>query len=473
MGDEIPSNHFNSSDLKEFIKRLHNETKIVHDWLAQNRFSNQPKMFGYELEAWLIDSQHCPAPINEYFLEALNNPLVVPELASFNFELNSFPQRLSGGVFRQMEQNLTQICNQCRHQAQLLGSDILTIGILPSIMEADLSLKNISNSTRYRALNEQIFRLRNGRPLKIDIKGHEHFLTHHNDVMLEAATTSLQIHVQVPSNLATRYYNAAIILSGPMAAATGNSPYLFGKHLWEETRVPLFEQAVSVSDNEDDLKRVSFGTGYAKDSLMECFQENCDHFPVILPVLFNEPPEKLAHLRLHNGTIWRWNRPLIGFNNEGEPHLRIEHRVISAGPSIIDTVANAALFIGAIKYLTDEITPPEQNLSFSQARDNFYAGAKHGLQARFHWFDAINLDAQTFLLAYLLPLARNGLERLKINPNDIQHYLGTIEQRIITGQTGARWQQRYVAKHNHDMNALTAAYSKQQWHGNPVHQWPV
>lgn len=477
MGNEIPSSHFNSKDMETFKQRLHEETQLVNQWLAQGRFSREQKMFGYELEAWLVDRHFQPAPINESFLQALDNPLVVPELASFNIELNSLPQYLSGNTFSHMERNLTQICQQCRQQAQSLDADMLMIGILPTVEEAHLSLDNISNSPRYRALNEQVFRLRQGRPLQIDIKGQDHLYTLHNDVMLEAATTSFQLHLQIPIDLATRYYNAAILLSAPMAAATGNSPYLFGKHLWEETRIPLFEQAVCIGDDKDTkegyLNRVSFGTGYAKNSLFECFQENLTHFPVILPALFDEPPENLAHLRLHNGTIWRWNRPLIGFNSEGEPHLRIEHRVVSAGPSIIDTVANAALFVGAIKSLVDQLTPPEQNLPFSKAQHNFYAAAEFGLNADLHWLDGNVMNAKACVLQSILPLARSGLEQLDINKEDIQYYLEIIEQRIHSGQTGACWQQQYAAAHNCDMSGLTTAYATHQQSGKPVHQWPV
>lgn len=477
MGNEIPSNQFHARDLEIFTDRLRQETQLVSNWFIENKFSFEQKMFGYELEAWLVDSNFQPAPINEPFLQALNDPLVVPELASFNIELNSLPQHLDGHVLRDMEQNLKKIYNQCRQQAQLLDSDLLMIGILPTVKESDLSLKYMSNSPRYRALNEQIFRLRHGRPLDIDIKGEEHLRTNHDDVMLEAAATSLQLHLQIPLHLATRYYNAAIILSGSMVAATGNSPYLFGKHLWEETRIPLFEQSVSIGGHENsdegDLKRVSFGTGYAENSLMECFQENLDHFPVVLPVLFDEPPEKLAHLRLHNGTVWRWNRPLIGFDEQGEPHLRIEHRVISAGPSTVDTVANAALFVGAIKSLVDTPQAPEEILSFPQAQQNFYAAAQSGLNAHLNWIDGEQHPAQKHLLEQILPLAWSGLEQLNVHKNDIQRYLDIIEQRITSGQTGANWQQRFTATHGHNMRALTAAYAKQQLHGKPVHEWPI
>ncbi len=477
MGNEIPNSHFSSEDLDSFANRLHEETQLVSKWFKNNHFTFEKKMFGYELEAWLVDNNFHPAAINEQFLLELNDPLVVPELASFNIELNSLPQHLGGSVFSDMQQNLKQTYSQCRHQAQLLDADFLIIGVLPTVREADLSLEHMSNSPRYRALNEQIFRLRHGRPLRIDIQGEEHLYTTHNDVMLEAAATSFQLHLQVPPHLATRYYNAAILLSGSMVAATSNAPYLFGKHLWEETRIPLFEQSVAIggqkNSDEGDLRRVSFGTGYAKNSLLECFIENLEHFPVVLPVLFDDPVEKLAHLRLHNGTIWRWNRPLIGFDEQGEPHLRIEHRVISAGPSVIDTVANAALFVGAVKSLVDAEKPPEQNLSFSKAKHNFYAAAHSGLKANFYWLDGKQWQAKDHILTHILPLARSGLERLEVNKDDIQLYLDIIEQRITTEQTGTNWQQRYTAMHGHDMQAMTKAYAHQQRHGKPVHEWSI
>lgn len=477
MGNEIPSSHFNSEDLNEFADRLHKETQLISKWLEQDCFSCPHKMLGYELEAWLIDDKFHPAPINEHFLQALDNPLVVPELARFNVELNNLPQRLTGDVFQRMEQNLKQICRQCRAQAHLLGCDLLMIGILPSVRESDLSLKYMTNLSRYRALNEQVLRLRRGHPLHINIQGQEHLCTSCNNVMLEAATTSFQLHLQMPTRQAIRYFNAAIILSAPMVAATGNSPFLFGKNLWEETRIPLFEQSVSVGGHKGskagDLKRVSFGTGYIKKSLLECFQENQYHFPVILPVLYDDPPEKLSHLRLHNGTIWRWNRPLVGFDAQGKPHLRLEHRVIAAGPSIIDTVANATLFVGLMQSLIERPVPPEFELPFNRAKHNFYAAARWGLAAEFDWFNDKRYNARELLLQHLLPMARVGLEQLEINPTDIQHYLSIIEQRITTGQTGAYWQRHYAATHGCDMDALTAAYAERQYAGNPVHEWTI
>jgi hypothetical protein len=348
------------------------------------------------------------------------------------------------------------------------------IGILPTVRDEDLTLANMSQMTRYEALNEQVMRLRRGRPVQLDINGHEHLLSTHHDVMLEAAATSFQVHTQVPFTDAVRYYNAAMVSSAPLVALSNNSPFLFGHDLWAETRIPLFEQAVELGGLGGavfgPMKRVSFGSGYAHDSIMECFTENCEHFPILLPVEYDSPVEELRHLRLHNGTIWRWNRPLLGFDADGTPHLRIEHRVIPAGPTIIDAFANTAFYFGLQQAFMDRSTPIEHEIEFAHARDNFYAAAKHGLQARLHWQDK-HVPVQTLLLEVLLPMARSGLESLAIDRDDIDDYLGIIEARIRSGQTGSAWQRQHAQQLNGDLRAMTADYLHRQQRGLPVHEW--
>jgi gamma-glutamyl:cysteine ligase YbdK (ATP-grasp superfamily) len=342
-------------------------------------------------------------------------------------------------------------------------------------------MENLSAMNRYVALNAEILKQRGGRPLHLDIhapenQGHEILRTQHQDVMLESATTSFQIHWQIPPARATRAYNASVIASGPLLAASVNSPFLFGKNLWAETRIPVFEQAVEVGGFEagahGPMRRVSFGTGYARHSVMECFQENLEHFPVLLPVHFESALEKLEHLRLHNGTLWRWNRPLIGFSDH-KPHLRIEQRVVPAGPTIEDAVANAALFYGLAQALCDLPQAPETQLGFPQARENFYRCAQQGLDAHCVWLDGNKHPVQALLLKTILPMARQGLVSLGIDEAEIAHYLGIIEQRVAKRQTGAAWQRAFIARYGHDMQALLAAYLDRQDSGKPVHTWSV
>jgi len=477
MGQEIEAVRFTPDDFVEYAERLHVETALLGEWFAGDIFSPRDRMGGYELEAWLIDSMARPAPLNEAFLNQLDNPMVVPELSCFNVELNDHPQHLWGSAFSRFEASLGATWNQCRQAAESLHVRMLMIGILPTLEESELSQSNMSDMKRYRALNEQILRLREGRPLELDINGRQHLQVAHNNVMLEAATTSFQLHLKVHPRSAKRAMNASMIASAPMVAVSANSPWLFGHDLWSETRIPLFEQSVEVGGfagaSHGPMRRVTFGSGYVRKSIFECFVENEQHYPLLLPMQFHDGLEQMSHVRLHNGTIWRWNRPLIGFDYDGMPHLRIEHRVIPGGPTIPDMIANAALFYGLVQSLMTAEVPPEEQLAFSVARDNFYAAAQHGLDAQVTWLDGKRGSVQNLLLEKLLPLARQGLEQLEIDANDINRYLGIIEARLLTGQTGTVWQRAYVERHGEDLGAMTQAYHAHQENGAPVHEWDI
>lgn len=476
MGKEITRSHFNKRDFSAFESRLREETAVLQEWFERDRFSPTHGVGGFEVECWLIDGEGYPAPINDRFLDKLQSPLVVPELAKFNVEINTPPLRLQGGALRCMQENLDNLWNLGNEVAATLYTRLIMTGILPTVGEQMLSLANISDRTRFRVLNEQVLRCRQGAPLELNIPGPQPLHTYHTDVMLESAATSFQIHLQVAPGQDARFYNAAIILSAPMVAACANSPYLFGHDLWDETRIPLFEQAVSLCppDGEDcPPGRVSFGKRYVQQSLLECFLENLHDHPVLMPELSDNPPQRLSHLRLHNGTIWRWNRPLIGFDADGTPHLRIEHRVAAAGPSVVDTLANAALFFGLVQSLATETIPLESRLSFDQVRANFYAAAREGLRARAIWLDNREMTMRDLLLQKLLPMARQGLQSLGIAREDNEYYLGIVEARVKSGRNGAGWQRSYVEKHGADMRALTAAYAKRQRLGAPVHEWDV
>ena len=300
--------------------------------------------------------------------------------------------------------------------------------------------------------------MRQGRPLHLRIDGRESISAEHRDVMLESVTTSFQLHLQVPCATAARYYNAAVIVSAPMVAVAANSPLLFGRMLWEETRIPVFEQAVDTGPS--DHRRVTFGNGYAVESLLPFFVENAADYPVLLPLALDQPSDRLAHLRLHNGTIWRWNRPLIGFDEDGTPHIRIEHRVMAAGPTMVDMAANMALFYGLAHSLGTALKPPESRLSFEHARQNFYTAARDGLACEVTWLDGTRRRLDQLLLEELIPLADEGLDQLKVDRPIRERWLGVIDERVRSGQTGAAWQRRYVARRGRDLVELTLAYQE-------------
>ncbi|MCG6984158.1 MAG: glutamate--cysteine ligase [Thiocapsa sp.] len=472
MGQEIAGSHFTEGDFAEFRSRLREETARLADWLDAGMVDAAEPTAGFELEAWLIGLDMEPAPKVETLLNGLDDPLVVPELATFNVEINGSPVSLEGDCLSRLGAELSATVERCNRFARRLGTRLLTIGILPTVRPEHLSLSSMTPRERYRALNDQIFALRHGRPLKLIIEGRDRLELEWHDVMLEAAATSFQIHLRVTPATAARVYNASKILSGPMVAICANSPYLFGRDLWDETRVPLFEQAVSVG-GPILQERVNFGFRYAEHSILETFRANLDRYPVLLPHLMTEEAGRLPHLRLHNGTIWRWNRPLIGFDAADRPHLRIEHRVVPAGPTVADMIAAAALYLGAVTDLAGQAEPPESRLPFLLARAAFYTCAREGVDAEIQWLDGGIHPVTRILEEDLLPRARRGLSALGVDGGEIDQWIGIIARRLRAGQTGARWQRAWVGRHGPDMAGLTAAYLSHQQTGRPVHEWDL
>ncbi len=476
MGQEIKKSGYSSADFEQFQRKLTHETALLCELFDNNAFKSCHAIGGYELEAWLVDRATQPAPVNQAFVSRLSNPLVVHELSRFNVELNSEPHELRGKVLSLMQSDLSGLWQSCMETAATLDTRLAMMGTLPVLDDAHLTMANMSEVERYRALNEQILRLRRGLPIKLDISGRDHLQSSHYDVMLEAAATSFQIHLQVKPDHAVRYYNASVLASAPLLAVAANSPFLFGRDLWSESRIPLFEQAIN-TDKEGltghaGTPRVTFGHDWCKESVFEMFEENMALYPVLLPTLNDGDEKNLWHLRLHNGTIWRWNRPLIGVTETGY-HLRIEQRVVPAGPTIIDMIANAAFYYGLVVNLVNERQAPESQLNFSQVKGDFYTAAEHGLDADIYWPGTGRQNVRELLMYHLLPSARSGLEMLAIDKTDIENFLGVIQARLESGQNGANWQRNYVYHHNCSMQELTEVYIKNQQSSRPIHEWLI
>jgi gamma-glutamyl:cysteine ligase YbdK (ATP-grasp superfamily) len=476
MGEEIRQSQFRPEDFSEFQRRLESETLLLKEQLKRNVFTfSQPKV-GFELEAWLIDERMEPAPFNEPFLRNLDNPCVVHELAKFNVELNTSPFTVHDQVFSELQQELKRLWELCQQAAHPLKAQMAMIGMLPTLRPSMLSLAQMSSSQRYRALNEQIFKHRGGKPLVLNIQGQDHLYMTHDNVLLESTATSLQIHFNVPQDEAIHYYNASLLLSPAMAALAANSPFLFGKRLWDESRIPVFEQAVQVDEYPDPqgyrIGRVSFGSGFLKESIFEIFEENLLRFPPLLPICFDETPEKFHHLKLHNGTIWRWNRPLVGTDVKGSPQLRLEHRVAAAGPSIPDVIANMAFFVGALHYYCHQKISPADQMEFFQVRESFYRAARDGLRSRIFWAGGKETSMQDLLVQELIPQAQKGLADLGVSKEDIQQFLGEILMgRVKKMQNGALWQRRALERSGGDFTKMTEDYMRHQGLGLPVHEW--
>jgi hypothetical protein len=465
VGEEIKATGFSEADKAQFAARLAAETDLARSLFSDGKFSRAGHMIGFEIETWIVDHNYFPASINQQLLEALDNPLVVPELSRFNLELNCDPLPLQGDALGLAYDAFVRVWAACNETAHRLDANLVLIGTLPTIRDEDLTLANMSPLNRYYALNSEVLRMRGGRPLRVDILGREHLVSEHRDVMLEAATTSFQVHLKAPADLAHLYYNASIAASGPILAACGNAPFLFGKALWEETRIPIFEQAVDVPGPP----RVCMGSGYVTKSLLEIFEENARDYDALLPIAFDDRPEAMRHLRLHNGVIWRWNRPLIGFDDDGAPHLRVEHRILPAGPSFVDMMANAAFYLGLTRALALAGRNGTVGLSFEDALRNFYTAARLGLDAVLTWPGLGEIGADQLLLERLIPAARAGLRDFGVT--DARGFLDVIEARVRSGQTGAAWQRKALQACGGDLYAMMAAYCEGQRSGAPVHEW--
>ena len=472
MGTEISQSHFSHADFSAFLERLSRETALLDQWLSSDILKPSQAQGGFELEAWVIDSEGIPANQNDKIISLVNNDMAVPELAQFNVELNGHPHRLQGQALSKIYEDIRNGWQSVTQAANQIDLRMLMIGILPTAQRDSFRLEAMSPLQRYLALNEQIFKQRQDRPVELDIRGHDHLLLHHHDVMLESATTSFQIHLRTSPHEAVRLYNASKIISAPMVAISANSPYLFGHDLWAESRIPVFEQSIDIGQSEH-TKRVSFGYRYVEESIFEIFNANLRHYPVLLPELMDEPDESLAHLRLHNGTIWRWNRPLVGFDDDGSPHLRIEHRVGPSGPTPADMTANAALYYGCVRSMIDAETPYESMIPFLTAKDNFYNCAKQGLEADIVWCDGDTGPVKSLLTEKLLPMAKEGLISLGIDQDDIDKWLGIIQERLKTGQNGSRWQRSWIERHGRDFHGMVSAYHEHQESGQPVHLWSL
>lgn len=474
MGQAIGNSRFSDAQFAEFSRRLVAETDLLGRWFTEGRFSEGPRTVGFELEAWLVDRQMNPAPVIDPVLERLADPLVVPELARFNLELNGTPQRLTGDALSRMHRELTATLARCDAAAGSLDARVLRIGILPTVTPGHLVLAQMTPRERYRALNEQVLRLRGGAPIRLHIRGRQDIAIEQPDVMLEAGATSFQIHLTMGAAESARVFNLGKLLAAPMVALGANAAFLFGRPLWAETRIPLFEQAVAVGGSRL-RERVGFGIRYAERSVLEVFQANLPRYEVLLPELLDTPIEALAHLRLHNGTIWRWNRPLIGFDGPGfdRPHLRLEHRVVAAGPTSADDVANLAFFAGCLHALAGGPRPLPELIPFAQARANFYLAARRGLTAAVCWTGTERIPLWRLVLDDLLPLAEAGLASLGVDADERAHWLGIIGERACTRRTGSAWARGWVARHGADMTALTAAYLARQQSGRPVHEWTL
>jgi CBS domain-containing protein len=473
-----------------FMHALLNDLTALEQIIDGGRVETGVRRIGAEQEMFLVDAGMRPSPVAPQVLQFLNEPRLTTEIGRFNLEANVSPRLFTGACLRALEQEVQELVALARAGAAEFKAKVLLTGILPTLRQTDLSLDNLSPGPRYEELNRALQRLRGNR-FYAHIKGLDELQVTHDNVLLEACCTSFQVHLQVGAQEFASLYNLAQVITAPLLAAAANSPLLFGHRLWHETRIALFQHAVDERSDTRQLRaqppRVSFGESWVKASVLEIFREEIARFRVVLTRQIEEDslavlaagglPE-LAALRLHNGTVWRWNRPCYGVS-AGVAHLRIENRVIPAGPSIIDEVANAAFFLGLMTALPEEYGEVTRLMSFDDAKDNFFAAARHGLKAQFTWLGGQRQPAATLIQEHLLPLAAAGLKHAGITSADIDHYLGVLEERVRFDQNGALWALRSLAAltrqgtREQQQRALVATMLAQQSDNTPVHRWEI
>src|SRR5262245_4702464 len=473
---------------REFMHAMLADLRALERMLREGWFDTGPRRIGAEQEMFLVDRNWAPARASLQVLDKLGDPHFTTELGLFQLEANADPQLFTGDGLSRMEQQLDELVGKVRAAAAQLGLAPVLMGILPTLRKADLGMDGMVPSPRYRALNKAMADMRGGE-FEFSINGTDELIVRHDSVMLEACNASFQVHLQVTPDEFSRMYNIAQVLAGPMVAIAANSPLLFGRRLWAETRIALFRQAVDTRSHRDYLReseaRVSFGTRWVRESVLEIYQEDIARFRTLVGTDLDEDPQaKLARgetpllkaLRLHNGTIYRWNRACYGVM-AGKAHLRIENRVMPAGPSVLDEVANGALWFGVMAELGAREEDVTRRIEFDQAGANFYSAAREGLGTHFTWLDGEDLTAAHLVLDRLLPLAEAGLRRQAVDDTDIKRYLAVVDARVRSARTGARWllsswnALKDKATSGERSNALVAATVQRQQTGRPVAEW--
>ena len=478
MGQDIKAEGFSLEDIQNFQTKLTEETKLLKSWFDKDQFDKSAPMIGIELEGWLVDRNKLPNPVASEFLSAISHEQIVPEISKFNFEINSTPYDFTGDSISELFKEMKSIWDKCQGIAESQDAQVLLMGTLATLRPEMLSLEYISPNNRYSVMNNQIMKFRNGEPLHIHLEGKDSLSIDMDSVIAECAATSLQVHLGVTQENAKRYYNASIISSAFVVAVSANSPYFFGKELWDESRIMAFEQSVELDGFQGKrgnvIKRVTLGDDYIKDSLYELFEENLNKYAVLLPEVEKDEASKLRHLKLHNGTIWRWTRPIVGESSNGQKHLRIEQRTPSAGPTIVDSMANAVFFLGLCDYLAQMNIAPEDLLSFDDAQDNFYLASKQSFYCRVKWIDGKKHDMIKLIQNELLPGIKECLSKRGISSMDISYYIDDIiGGRLKHGVNGARWQKAWIHCHGKKFQELMEVYVENQKTGKPVHEWGI
>ncbi|MCB0806783.1 MAG: hypothetical protein KDC05_13370, partial [Bacteroidales bacterium] len=451
MGDFNVKNMSSPAELRNFTQHLLKDIQALEMMLEKGWFETDPIRIGAEQELCLVDRNWKPAPLNLEILEKANNPSLTNELARFNLEINLLPKIFRGSCFSDLEKELDENLKKLRKVTSGFDANVIFTGILPSIRKFDVEMDNITPFDRYYALMESIKKLR-GDQYDLKMRGIDELNIKLDSALIEACNTGFQVHLQVTPDEFVRKYNIAQAISAPVLGIAVNSPMLFGKRLWKESRIALFQQSIDTRSSSEHLRdrspRVMFGNHWADGSILDIYREDIVRFRVLLGANFeqdsmemveNGQVPKLKALTVHNSTVYRWNRPCYGVSDNGKPHLRIENRILPSGPSIPDEIANAAFWLGLMNGFGDVYQDVTKMIDFDSVRSNFFITANHGLQSNITWLKNKPISVRELIKKELLPIAREGLAKKNVNKKDIDLYLGIIEERNRKNTTGSNW----------------------------------
>jgi len=477
--------------IHSFTKQLLGDIRALEYMLNNNLFESDVQRIGAEQEVFVVDKNWHPSMVGNKILDNIEDDHYTPELGRFNLEMNLDPYIFGSDCLSRMESQLNNLLSNLKHNAKSFDAKVLLTGILPTIEKEHIDAKNMTPNPRYRALDEAMKNLRGGQPINFRIRGLEELHIQHDSIMIESCNTSFQVHMQVNPNEFPHWYNIAQVIAAPVLAAAVNSPILFGKTLWRETRIALFQQAVGTHvpglHQREIPSRVRFGDDWIKQSVLEIYQEDIARYRMLIGFDYDTDPmkeiqegraPKLNALQLHNGTIYRWNRACYGIT-DGKPHIRIENRVLPSGPSVVDEIANATFWFGLMRGIANEYSDVSKIIDFDSVRTNFNSSTHLGLTSQFSWLNGKIYPADKLILKKLLPLAQKGLTDANIISEDIDKYLGIIEKRVGKRQTGAQWilksfsDIRNSGTQAEQLRAITAAIYKNQKKNLPVHDWEL
>jgi len=492
MGDDVSSATYTREDRQRYREKVRLDLDVFEQMLHQSTFDFERPLIGMEIELNLVDKGYQPRMTNAEVLERIADQGFQTEIGQFNIELNIDPRLLPGNSAIRLEEHLRQSLNHAETRANETGAHIVAIGILPTVMPEHLDAQWMSDTLRYAALNHAMVNAR-GEDMSIDIEGvtGERLAMYADSIVPESACTSVQLHLQLAPHEFAAYWNGAQAISGLQLAVGANSPFFCGRKLWHETRIELFNQATDTRTielkNQGVRPRVFFGDRWIT-SVFDLFEENVRYFPALIPQLSDEDPvatlaagqsPRLSELRLHNGTVYRWNRPIYDLA-DGRPHLRVENRVLPAGPTMVDTMANAAFYYGVLRHLAEEDRPIWTQMSFADAERNFLGCARHGIGSTVYWPGFGEVRADELVLRHLLPMAEEGLKRWGVSTAVRDRYLGVIEGRCISGVNGASWQIAAVqrledrgADRPTALRGMLERYVEAMHTNEPVHTWPL